>query len=191
MSVSEVSGGQTTGEASALRALERNPELWYHTIELAPGIATPGSIDLREASKRVLPERMEGMRALDVATFDGFWAFEMERRGAQVVAIDLEQIEQAEFPPPHREALEQEAAAQEFELGHGFRVAAEALSSEVRRIPHNVYELGPEVVGGEVEFAFCGALLLHLRDPVRALERIAASLRPAASFASSNRSRSR
>ena len=30
-----------------------------------------------------LPERMDGMRALDVGTWDGFWAFEMERRGAR------------------------------------------------------------------------------------------------------------
>ena len=33
---------------------------------------------------------MSGMRALEVGTWDGFWAFEMERRGAEVVALDLD-----------------------------------------------------------------------------------------------------
>jgi SAM-dependent methyltransferase len=165
-------------EAAARRALSRNPELWYHSIELAPGVVTPGSIDLRKAAEQVLPARLDGARALDVATFDGFWAFELERRGAEVVAVDLERIEQAEFPPRNREALEREAHEQGFELGFGFRVAAEALGSQVTRVPCNVYELTAEAVGGPVDFAFCGALLLHLRDPVRALERIAGTLRP-------------
>ncbi len=118
------------------------------------------------------------MRALDVATFDGFWAFEMERRGAEVVAIDLERIEQVEFPPLRRERLERDAAEQGFELGHGFRVAAEALASKVQRVPCSVYDLEPDRIGGTVEFALCGALLLHLRDPVRALERILHTLEP-------------
>ena len=52
-----------------------NPR-WYHTIELAPGEVTPGLVDLRAVAPRVLPARIEG-RALDVGTYDGFWAFEM------------------------------------------------------------------------------------------------------------------
>lgn len=32
----------------------------------------------------------EGMCALNVGTWDGFWAFEMERRGAEVVALNLD-----------------------------------------------------------------------------------------------------
>ena len=133
----------STGDERAQRALERNPDLWYHAIELAPGIVTPGSIDLRKPAAKLLPPRLDGVRALDVATFDGFWAFEMERRGAEVVAIDLERIEQVEFPPLRRERLEREAAEQGFELGHGFRVAAEALASKVQRVPCNVYDLEP------------------------------------------------
>ncbi len=40
------------------------------------------------------------MRALDVATFDGFWAFEMERRGAsEIVAIDLDCADKLDLPP--------------------------------------------------------------------------------------------
>ena len=63
---------------------------WYHVLELPHGIRTPGRIDLRgEIGQYGLPPDMRGMRALDIATFDGFLAFEMERRGAEVIATDL------------------------------------------------------------------------------------------------------
>ena len=41
-----------------------------------------------------------------------------------------------------------------------------------------MYDLSPNAVDGPVDLAFCGALLLHLRDPVRALERIRETLAP-------------
>src|SRR5918992_453784 len=64
---------------------------WYHTIELAPGVVTPGWFDTRGVVDQIpLPASLAGKRCLDIATFDGFWAFEMERRGAQdVTAIDI------------------------------------------------------------------------------------------------------
>jgi tRNA (mo5U34)-methyltransferase len=180
-SASATAAGGVAGEerlAAAKRALEDNPKLWYHTIELAPGMVTPGFIDLREAAKRVLPDDMSGLRALDVGTFDGFWAFEMERRGAEVVAIDLERIELAEFPPLRRPKLEELGEREGFELGVGFRLAAEALGSRVTRVVCNVYDLNAEVIGGPVDVALNGATLTHLRDPVRALERIHGALVP-------------
>jgi SAM-dependent methyltransferase len=163
---------------AARRALEENPRLWYHTIELAPGVVTPGFIDTRSAAERILPDDLSGLRALDVGTFDGFWAFEMERRGADVVAIDLERIELADFPPLRRGRLEDRREQEGFELGVGFRLAAQAIGSSVRRIPCNVYDLTPDVIGGPVDLAFNGATLTHLRDPVRALERIHGALVP-------------
>jgi hypothetical protein len=54
-----------------------------------------------------------------------------------------------------------------------FELAAAALSSRVRRMPCSVYDLDP-AIHGVFDFVFCGTLLIHLRDPVRALERIAA-----------------
>jgi SAM-dependent methyltransferase len=165
--------------AEARRALDSNP-VWYHSIELAPGIVTPGQVDLRGAAARVLPDDLSGLRALDVGTFDGFWAFEMERRGAEVVAIDVERLEAAEWPPISRERLEHEAAERGVELGRGFELAARALGSRVERRLVNVYELTAEAIAGPVDFAFSGAILLHLRDPVRALERVAGTLRTGA-----------
>lgn len=150
---------------------------WYHTIDLAPGVSTPGWVDLRRSVAKVLPDALSG-RALDVGAFDGFWSFEMEKRGAEVVAIDVDELAAAEWPPLNRPRLEAQVEAWGLELGRGFRLAADALGSKVQRVVCDVYELEPDRIGGPVDFAFIGSLLLHLRDPVRALERVRATLRP-------------
>ena len=80
----------TADPADAAEAIAGLP--WWHRIEVAPGVTTPGAWDLAPMAAR-LPwpaARLDGLRCLDVGTMDGFWAFEMERRGAaDVVAVDL------------------------------------------------------------------------------------------------------
>ncbi|HEY2772084.1 MAG TPA: methyltransferase domain-containing protein [Solirubrobacteraceae bacterium] len=151
---------------------------WYHTIELPGGVITPGFVDWRKHAAKVLPDDLSGTRALDVGTFDGFWAFEMEKRGAEVVAIDVDRLEHAEWPPVHRAHLQADVDARGVELGHGFRLAHRELGSSVQRVVCSVLDLTPEAIGGPVDLAFIGAVLIHLRDPVRGLERIHDALRP-------------
>ena len=56
---------------------------WYHRIEVAPGVVTPGLHDSPAALRWLeLPEKMDGQRVLDVGARDGFFSFEAERRGA-------------------------------------------------------------------------------------------------------------
>ena len=150
-------------------ALERQ---WYHTLELAPGVVTPGWFDTRSALAQLpFPASLEGKRCLDVATFDGFWAFAMEERGAaETVAIDLLDITQADWPVNSSRAV-MEAIGERKEAGEGFEIARAARGSSVERIEMNVYDLDPAVVG-EFDFVYVGSLLIHLRDPVRALERV-------------------
>lgn len=149
---------------------------WYHTIELEPGSATRGAVDLRAVAPRVLPDRLDDLRALDVGTFDGFWAFELERRGAEVVAADLERFDQTEWPPINRERLAREAQGRG--PGARFELARTLLGSSVRRITSSVYDLNSERLGAPVDFAVVGDLLIHLRDPVRGLERVHDVLTP-------------
>lgn len=151
---------------------------WYHVLELAPGVTTPGQIDHRKLAQRILPQSLKGKRALDVATFDGFWAFQLEQRGADVTAIDLDDFSQVDLPPLRRKRLERDAGEWGVQLGHGFRLAAGVLGSDARRVTCSLYELSPDVVGGEVDFAFSGDVLIHLRDPVGALERVLDTLVP-------------
>lgn len=141
---------------------------WYHTIELAPGIVTQGVMDHRPLLDLYrLPERLDGMRVLDVASFDGFWAFEFERRGAaEVVAIDVPSFGDVDLPPRRRAMHTPEELA--VPMGQGFEVARAALGSKVRRERVNVYDLSPEKLG-TFDLVHIGDVLLHLRDPLKAL----------------------
>lgn len=146
---------------------------WYHTIDLAPGVATPGLCDLRGFLPRVLPADLGGRRCLDVGTFDGFYAFAMEERGAaEVVGIDVDSAEELEHPPQTRAANLADARASGLRPGEGFRRAAAVRGSRARRVALNVYALDAAAIGGQVDFAVVGTILQHLRDPVRALERV-------------------
>jgi tRNA (mo5U34)-methyltransferase len=140
---------------------------WYHTQELAPDLVTPGMFDLRPYVGRYgIPDDLAGRRCLDVGTFEGFWAFELERRGAEVVALDVDRIHELDWPPRLR-------PARDGERGEGFRLARDALGSSVRRVGMSVYEATPEALGGRFDLVFCGSVLIHLRDPMLALERMA------------------
>ncbi|MHB1784807.1 MAG: class I SAM-dependent methyltransferase [Acidimicrobiales bacterium] len=143
---------------------------WYHTIELPGGIVTPGQFDHRPLVARYgFPETMKNMTALDVATFDGFWAFEMERRGAQVTAIDIARASDVDLPP---RALEQLAAEGiDAPVGTGFAIASRELRSKVKRVVSSVYDLNPDEMG-TFDFVHLGDLLLHLKSPITALQRV-------------------
>ncbi len=148
---------------------------WYHVIDLPGGLSTPGRVDHRsQVGLYGLPQDMRGMRALDVATFDGFWAFEMERRGAAVVAVDIGRWSQADLPS---RALERLAPEEDGPTGAGFRLAKELLGSRVERYEASVYDLSPDSIG-TFDLVLVSDLLLHLRDPQRALERLYLLTRP-------------
>jgi tRNA (mo5U34)-methyltransferase len=152
-----------------LRAeVERYP--WYHSIDLGNGVETVGMFDHRPVLHHYpLPDDLSGMRCLDVATMDGFWAFEMERRGAEsVTAIDLDDPEDLDWPAAlranHEKSLD-ETKEQRFEL------AKRALGSKVERVILSAYDLSPERLG-TFDFVFCGDLLVHLKDPITPVENI-------------------
>ena len=151
---------------------------WYHTIELAPGLSTPGWFDTAEALSRLpFPARLDGKRALDIGTFDGFWAFTMEQRGAdEVIGIDILDPERWDWPA-HSEQQVVEAVGARKAAGRGFELVHRVLGSKVQRLDLSVYDLDP-AVHGEFDFVYVGSVLLHLRDPVRALEAVRAVCKP-------------
>ncbi len=75
------------------RQVERLSKLgWYHSIELPDGSVIPGHQSLEQQRNRLrqfhIPEDLTGKRVLDIGAWDGWFSFEMERRGAQVMALD-------------------------------------------------------------------------------------------------------
>ena len=160
----------TPSDAAAMRERIAS-QSWYHTIEVAPGVVTPGWFDTRKVAPELPWPDLTGLRCLDVGTFDGFWAFEMERRGAaEVLAVDIVDPAKWDWPINSGDAARQ-AIAERKGAGDGFQIAAEALQSRVKRELISVYDLDPAEVG-TFDFVYVGSLLLHLRDPVRALERV-------------------
>jgi tRNA (mo5U34)-methyltransferase len=125
---------------------------WWHEIELAPGIVTPGDDSNRMKLPILdgigLPRDMRGLRALDIGASDGFFSFEMEKRGAQVLAMD--------FVP---------------ETYTGFATARKILGSNVEYHMDNVYNVSPERYGQFDVVLFMG-VLYHLRKPLAALDAI-------------------
>ncbi len=163
-------------EAQLLQDI-REHKVWYHTIELAPGQTTHGHVDLRRLAPRVLPRGLDGLRTLDIGTYDGFWAFEMESRGAaEVLATDLEQWDYASWPAHTRAELASEYA--DMRPADRFRIAHRLRGSRVRHVECSIYDLAAERLGGPVDFAVIGALLVHLRDPVGGLEAARRVIRP-------------
>jgi tRNA (mo5U34)-methyltransferase len=70
-----------------------NSVKWYHRYEVLPGVWSPGVITW-EAGKRLdslgVARDLTGLKALDVGTWDGPLAFELEARGAEVFAVDVQ-----------------------------------------------------------------------------------------------------
>lgn len=148
-------------DESQIRSMIDGYRKWYHRIELAPGIVTPGinvsSENLRILDHLGLPADCSGMRVLDIGTADGFMAFEVEKRGAaEVVGID--------YRKP---------------TSTGFAIASTILGSRVRHVVENVYELDPEKYGLFDMVLFLG-VLYHLRNPLLAFDRVRSLMKPGA-----------
>jgi len=124
--------------------------VWYHQIEVAPGLITPGVHASAIALQRLeLPDDCRGLRVLDIGARDGFFSFEMERRGADVLAMD-------HVPPDQT----------------GFAVAAELVGSRVPYKTANVYDLDDS--WGQFDIVLFLGVLYHLRNPLLALDKIRA-----------------
>jgi tRNA (mo5U34)-methyltransferase len=184
-------------EDVAARGLGDVRELeWYHTVDLGDGLVTPGMYDLREVlADYPFPERMDGLSVLDVGAATGFFSFDLERRGARVVAVELpslaaldrfpnETLEDTlrmmsamrygaafEVPPDPRAHAARLYRALLFDP---FAFCAARLGSNVERRFLTVYDIAPETVGsGAFDLVFVGDVLLHTLHPMKALASIA------------------
>src|SRR6476619_3020009 len=80
---------EATTAQEALRSRVATGE-WFHSIELAPGLVTPGRDPTAGGVQALqLPESLSGRSVLDGGAWDGYFSFEAERRGAsRVLATD-------------------------------------------------------------------------------------------------------
>jgi tRNA (mo5U34)-methyltransferase len=145
---------------------------WYHTIDLGHGIVTPGIYDHRPYLHHYhLPDNLAGKRVLDIGAASGFFSFEFERRGAEVTATDLPAWFDHDFGPNYR--ADQTVETGQIYLHQPIQIAKAILRSKINQKYLNIYDITPETVGGVFDLVFCGSLLIHLTDPIKALWRIA------------------
>lgn len=123
---------------------------WWHSFELPDGSLVEGVNSLTAQKARIaqfpIPADLTGKRALDIGAWDGWFTFELERRGAEVVAIDR-------WDNPR------------------FREMHAALGSRAQYRQMNVYDLDPAKLGRFHVVLFLG-VLYHLKHPLLALERV-------------------
>ena len=125
---------------------------WYHSVRLADGTVISGLVSVEALQARLrsfpIPGDLTGKRLLDVGAATGGCSFEMERRGAEVVAVDCVEYEE-------------------------FHIARKLLGSSVEYHILDVEELTPERLGRFDIILFLG-VLYHLRHPLLGLEKICA-----------------
>lgn len=129
---------------------------WFHRIDLGNGIITPGLDDTAAKLQRVrLPGDLTGKSVLDIGAWDGFFSFEVERRGAnRVLAVDSFCW-----------------SGDGWGSKAGFHLARTTLKSKVEDAEMEVLDLAPEKIGTFDVVLFFG-VLYHMRHPLLALERV-------------------
>lgn len=125
---------------------------WWHSFELPDGSFIEGVCPLEGLKHRLaqfpIARDLRGKRVLDIGAWDGFFTFELEKRGAEVVAIDCWDNSR-------------------------FRLMREIFGSKAEYRIADVYDLSPANIGRFDIVVFFG-VLYHLKHPLLALERVCA-----------------
>jgi len=145
--------GDTASVAKSTILEQSNAHRWFHSIRLYSDYVTDGLDQTAEKLSALdslgLPANMTGKRVLDIGAWDGFFAFEAERRGAtEVVALDHVAAEATGFP-----------------------IAKKALNSSVEWRQRNIYHLDPSDLG-TFDVIMCLGVIYHLRHILMGLDRV-------------------
>jgi tRNA (mo5U34)-methyltransferase len=150
---------------------------WYHTFDLPGGVVTEGYFDLRSVVPKLpLPASLAGKRVLDAAACEGFWSFELARRGAdEVVSLDLPDTTEQDWQGLHEEGQRERGKGA---ANANFHFVRDKLGiTNVERVDMNLYDVNPDALG-TFDYVFVGNVLIHLADPVRALRALRSVIRP-------------
>lgn len=141
---------------------------FYHSIDLPRVGSIAGHWDLRGRFADYTGHTpVEGRTFLDVGTATGFLSFEAEKGGASVTSFDADGPERYEYvtgdtgrDPAHFRRLR-----------NGYAFSHELLGSKAELVLGDVYSLSQSVRAHDV--VLVGQILVHLRDPLLALQQAA------------------
>lgn len=157
---------------------------FYHTVDIPGHGVIHGSWDLRDNLDAYLGfVDFQNKRVFDAGTGNGLLAFAAEQRGArEIVAFDLAQTEEWDHVPypdslllqvqkhTRQEAID-ERRQMLAKLNNAFWFCHQAFRSKVKMCYGNIYSIPAAI--GPVDIAIFGAILLHLKSPLNALEQAA------------------
>jgi tRNA (mo5U34)-methyltransferase len=163
---------------------------WWHSIEVAPGVITPGHKTVEQHQLELASFRFPDLHektVLDIGGWDGFYAFEAERLGASRVAVldhyvwsidykglaSRESAGAAEQDRRFAATLEQSEFWRPHDLPGkaGFDTARRLRGSRVEEIVGDLMTMPLDAVGQWDVVLFLG-VLYHLQDPLGALRRL-------------------
>jgi tRNA (mo5U34)-methyltransferase len=130
---------------------------WYHNYEVYPGVFTGGQcrVDaLATFGVYGIPDDLKGKTVLDIGAWDGPYAFEAERRGAAVWALDIQDPDRT-----------------------GFNVARQIKGSGASYRRGSVYEI-PREWDGKFDAVLYLGVFYHLYHPLLAFQNIHRALKP-------------
>jgi len=147
---------------------------FYHTMEI-PGFGlVEGQWDLRGGVDAYLGgENFAGARVLEIGPASGFLTMEMERRGAEIVAIEVQDDPGWDFVPYPPAILEPMFPARRqimARVKNSFWFTHTAHHSRAKLLYADAYNI-PEI--GKFDIALMGSVLLHTRAPLQIIEQCA------------------
>ena len=155
---------------------------FYHTMDIPGYGIVHGEWDLRGREASYLGNvSLQGKRVLELGTASGYLCFTMEKMGAEVVAYDLSEEQEWDIVPYAGYDYAEQIAERKKHLGrinNGFWLAHKACHSHAKVVYGTVYAIPSSI--GRFDVCTFGSILLHLRDPFLALQRVSEHVRETA-----------
>jgi tRNA (mo5U34)-methyltransferase len=168
-------------------ALKECPE-WFHSIELAPSIVTPGRKSLEQLHGELKSLRLPDLRGkavLDIGAYDGFFSFAAEKLGAtKVVALDhyVWSADMAAYSNDWRESKRSGITLSPPHETHHWRpkdlpgrkpfdLAHKALGSKVEAVVGDFMTMDLAALG-QFDVVFFLGVLYHLEEPFEAVKKL-------------------
>jgi tRNA (mo5U34)-methyltransferase len=176
-----------TLDAAEIRRRVDEVPYWWHSIDVGHDIVTPGfkwgggrEVMAMELDRQHLPSDLSGKSVLDIGSYDGYYAFEAERRGAsQVTAIDhfvwLNNLDNKNFSVDL--ALQYLKPDGLPPAGHptpgkrAFDAAHDLLGSNVESVVADFMHYDLDKLGSFDVVLYLG-ILYHMEEPLTALRRV-------------------
>jgi O-methyltransferase len=149
--------------------------LFYHTMDIPGHAVVKGEWDLRGRLDSYLGGvNVAGKSVLEIGPASGFLTFEMEKRGATVTAIEVQDDPGWDFVPfPEAFLASQMESRRDVmrRLKNSWWFCHAAFRSKAKLVYASAYDL-PEAIG-RFDVALLAAVLLHTKAPLQIVEQCA------------------